>query len=154
MRPPFYIDHIEHFSGHIPNIAHLGESHDESHDQYRTLLTWCFSSTSSHTTNSYRADDKHGYRTSLRMYWDDTFGGFRRGIPLGWRREAVAFPSFRWLFEHKWRSLVSFSSLQSPSRRESTDVKTIYQLKHWSDCCTWTNELFIKINFKVDWATD
>ena len=57
----------------------------ESHDQYRTLLTYV------------ELRNKHSYHASLHIYWDDTFSGFRQCIWLGWRREATAFTSFRWL---------------------------------------------------------
>ena len=49
----------------------------------------------------FESHDKYGYRTSLCIYWDDTFSGFRRCIWLGWKREAAAFTSFQWLFERK-----------------------------------------------------
>ena len=64
----------------MTNKAHLEESHDqcrmllESSDEYRTL---------------FESHYKQSYRTSLRVYLDDTFRGFRRWIWLGWRREAA-----------------------------------------------------------------
>ena len=75
----------------MTNIAHLGESHD----QYRTLLELrdeygtLFEHVESH--------DERSYRTALRIYWDNTFSGFRWCIWLGWRHEVAAFTSFHWL---------------------------------------------------------
>ena len=74
------------FSGHMTNIAHLGESHDqyrtllESHDEYRTP----FEHVKSH--------NEHSYRTLLHIYWDDNFGGFRQ-CHLAWL-ETRSFDGF------------------------------------------------------------
>ena len=64
----------------MTNIEHL-ESHDESHTRFEHV----------------ESHNEHSYHTSLCIYWDDNFSGFRQCIRLGWRREAAAFTLFRWL---------------------------------------------------------
>ena len=113
---PFYVHYIEHFFG--------------SHDQYRTLLE-------SHDEyripfeSHDRAHKKQVYSTSLLYVLGWHPRRLRRCMRLGWRCKAATFSSFWWQFEHKWPSRVSFSSLDSPSRHESTHAKSIYmyQLK-------------------------
>ena len=98
------------FSGHMTNIAHLGESHD----QYRTL--W------NHVMNiaHFKSHSKHCYHSSFCIHWDDTFSGFCRYIQLGWKREAAVFTSFQWLFDCKSRCpflRLILCKWQSPSLR-------------------------------------
>ena len=62
-------------------IQHTFGSHDQYRtvgDQYRTLLE----SRDEHCTlfKHVKSRDKHSYRTSLCIYWDDTFSGFHQCV--------------------------------------------------------------------------
>ena len=63
---------VEQLGSHMTNTEHFSREYVESHD-------------------------KHSYCTSLLIYWDETFSGFRQCIRLGWKRKAAMFTSFRWL---------------------------------------------------------
>ena len=136
---PFYILHIKHFFGHMTNIAHLGETHDqhrtllESRDEYRTL--------SSHTTNAATVLHVIFIWTAPSAFYIDAFSlaGDAKRLRLPHFNDYLSVSDNFLPFD--WFSISGnlLFLLDSPSCRQSTHAKTIHQLKHGGECCTWTN---------------
>ena len=97
----FYSRHTAHFFGSHDQCS---TARGESHDQYRTLLIWCFQ-VCQVTPNSLP------YFASYLLGWH--LSGFCQWIQIGWRHRAAALTSFLRLLSVSNNFLITWFSIPS-----------------------------------------